>query len=382
MSQPGPAPPQPSFAQIPLPPGFTLDQYLTLQGQVVTIAITVAVAFGIILWDYLTLLPDEIALYRASSRSLWKTPGTWFFVLLRYAGILATLPSLFFTSVQSDHCQAAVVISQVGAVLAVASSGAIFCFRVFVIWSGNNVVRAIVAFMYCLMMGCWIAVATQYHAIQGPPTPFGSNCQMDPIASWAPISYASSVAFDTVVLLFTLAKIHTNLMMVKSEVGRQIYRDNIFYFLITAITNIVVLSIQALGTSHDMIKPTAVPFSTIMTVTMGSRVYLNLKLLDKRREREAEGIPLTSPMNSQGSEASGYIAARNRDSTMYSPSQQSHAAPRNPVLPPEKGGNGIAQFGYTSWPPTSMVERFIPMSDSGVDSQTESAFSGDHAHAK
>lgn len=34
MSQPGPAPPQPSFAQIPLPPGFTLDQYLTLQGQI------------------------------------------------------------------------------------------------------------------------------------------------------------------------------------------------------------------------------------------------------------------------------------------------------------------------------------------------------------
>jgi hypothetical protein len=60
----------PTFAQIPLPPGMTLEQYLTLQGQVgeialllhhllffvtisapVTIAITVACAFAIILWD-------------------------------------------------------------------------------------------------------------------------------------------------------------------------------------------------------------------------------------------------------------------------------------------------------------------------------------------
>ncbi|THH29966.1 hypothetical protein EUX98_g4228 [Antrodiella citrinella] len=385
-----PGAPQPSFASIPLPPGLTLDQYLTLQGQVVTIAIVVAVGFGIIVWDYLTLLPDEIALYSASNRRLWKTPGTWFFVILRYAGLIATLPSLFFTSVQSQHCQAAVIISQVGAVLAVAASGAIFCYRVFVIWSGNNVVRGIVSLMYCIMLGCWvggfysilllsirshvarfqIAVATQYKAIEGPATPFGSNCQPQPIVSWAPISYASSVAFDTVILIFTLAKIHTSLMMVKSDVGRQIYRDNVMYFLLTAVTNIVVLSIQSLGESHSMIKPTAVPFSTIMTVTMGSRVYLNLKLLDKRREREVEGIPLTSPMNSAGSDAYSAVAPRNRDSTMYAPSQMSHSTRPNEKNPAMPG------FGYTSWPASGVVERFVPINE---DTRTGSDFSGEHA---
>ncbi|KAH8079795.1 hypothetical protein BXZ70DRAFT_960558 [Cristinia sonorae] len=371
MSQPPPpsgppppgAPPAPQFAQIPLPPGLTLDQYLTLQGQIVTIAITVAVAFGIILWDYLTLLPNEIELYKSSSWKLWRSPGTWFFVLLRYAGILATLPSLWFTSVQSDHCQAAVISSQVGAVLAVAASGAIFCFRVFVVWNGNWWVRGVVSLMYCGMLACWISVAAQYKALQGPPTPFGSNCQMQPIVSWAPISYASSVAFDTIVLLLTLAKVHTNLTMVKSAVGRQIYKDNVMYFLITAITNIVVLSIQSLDATHDLIKPTAVPFSTIMTVTMGSRVYLNLKQLDKRREREAEGVPLSTPMISQLTTSSDFTGTRVRDS-LYS-----SYPPRTPMTTrsqstrySEKPPVGMQQFGYShAWPPTTpAVERYIP----------------------
>lgn len=122
---------------------------------------------------------------------------------------------------------------------------------------------------------------------------------MLPIVSWAPISYASSVAFDTVVLVFTLAKLHGNLATTKSQVGKQIYRDNLIYFALTAVTNITVLSIQALGPKHDMIKPTAVPFSTLMTVTMGSRVFLNLKLFDQRQQRVADGIPLS--ISSHGS---------------------------------------------------------------------------------
>ncbi|KAF8079202.1 hypothetical protein FPV67DRAFT_1403224 [Lyophyllum atratum] len=294
-----PAPPPPNMAQIPLPPGFTLDQFLTLQGQLVTIAIIVAVAFGVVLWDYFAQLPNEIALYLSKDKKVWRQPATWFFVILRYSGIVATFPSLFFTSIQSQHCQAAVVTSQVGAVLVVASSGAIFCYRVFAIWNGVKVVQAAVTFMFLAMMGCWISVATQYAAITGPPTPFGSNCQMLPIVSWAPISYASSVAFDTVVLVLTLAKLHGNLAATGSRVGKQIYRDNLVYFLLTAVTNITVLTIQALGPRFDMIKPTAVPFSTLMTVTMGSRVFLNLKLFDQRQQGAASGIPLS--ISSHGS---------------------------------------------------------------------------------
>lgn len=124
---------------------------------------------------------------------------------------------------------------------------------------------------------------------------------MHPIVSWAPISYASSVVFDTTILLLTLIRLPRNLMA-KSYIGRQIFRDTLMYFTITTVTNIVVLSIQSLGESHSMIKPTAVPFSTVMTVTMGSRVYLNLKLLEKRRREEGDSrsIPLSVSQGTGG----------------------------------------------------------------------------------
>ena len=89
---------------------------------------------------------------------------------------------------------------------------------------------------------------------------------MQPIVSWAPISYASSVGFDVVILLLTVLKIKADQAR-QSSIGRQIYRDSLLYFLATAATNITVLSIQALGHGHDMIKPTAVPFSTVITVS-------------------------------------------------------------------------------------------------------------------
>lgn len=78
------------------------------------------------------------------------------FVILRYSGIIATFPSLFFTSVQSQHCQVAVVVSQVGVVLVVASSGIIFCYRIFAIWNGVRAVQFGVTFMFLVMMSCWV----------------------------------------------------------------------------------------------------------------------------------------------------------------------------------------------------------------------------------
>ncbi|THH01469.1 hypothetical protein EW026_g1239 [Hermanssonia centrifuga] len=290
MSNPtGVPPPVPSMAEIPLPPGMSLPEYLTLQGQLVTIAICVAVAMGIVGWDYMVLLPEEITLYKSRDLKLWRSPTTWLFIILRYSAFLAVIPSLFFTSVQNEHCQAAVVLSTLGGVLVVASSGLIFCYRVCAIWSEDRIVYGIVSFFYIAMLGCWIAVAVHYKAVTGPATPFGSNCQMDPIISWAPISYASSVAFDTVILVLTLAK------------------DNLRYFMLATATNIAVLSIQALGAEHDMIKPAAVPFSTVMTVAMGSRVYLNLKLYDydHNHERGSRSTDIPLSVTSGYSESTG-----------------------------------------------------------------------------
>ncbi|KZW02319.1 hypothetical protein EXIGLDRAFT_829502 [Exidia glandulosa HHB12029] len=336
----------PNIAQIVLPPGFTLDQFFDLQNKASQyriqhvsrpsfsisssfsisdsvfisvsisvseqrhIGICVAVAFGIICWDYIVLFMDEIRLYRTITipavKKLWKTPATWAFIVLRYAAFLATFPALFFTSIQSRHCQAAVVTSCVGVLLVVGCAGIIFCNRVIAIWSNNRIIIGVLAALWTGMMGCWIAVAVNYNAITGPSTPLGSNCQMQPIVSWAPISFASSVLFDLSILILSIYKLHANSsgLGLQSATARQIANDNITYFVLTAATNIAVLSVQALGNSYAMIKPTAVPFSTVVTVAMAQRVYLNLKLFHLRNERAQADLPAMFPFNGTGSGSS------------------------------------------------------------------------------
>jgi len=275
---------------------MTLAQFENLQGHIVSIAICVAVAFALVGWDYVVLLRDEIRIYTTSNKQLWKQPATWAFVVLRYAAFLATLPALFFTSLQSQHCQLAVIISQVGVILVVGSSGIIFCNRVVAIYSNSKVIIGILAVLWSGMMACWITVGLHYNATVGPATPFGSNCQMGPIVSWAPVSYASSVGFDVIVVLLTIAKLNANTgNFSKSAISKQIYRDNLLYFIIAAATNITVLTIQGLDDSFALIKPTAVPFSTVITVTMAQRVYLNLKLFHQRQQREDAGLSPSTP---------------------------------------------------------------------------------------
>ncbi|KAF9446746.1 hypothetical protein P691DRAFT_776622 [Macrolepiota fuliginosa MF-IS2] len=318
----------PNTAEIPLPPGMTLEQFQDLQAHLIRIAITASVAFGVITWDYFIQLPSELALYRAKEKNIWTAPATWWFIVLRYSGIVAALPALFFTAAQSDFCQVPVSISAAGAILTVASSGAIFWYRVRALWSGSRFVSAVTGFFYIVMVGCWITVSTQFRSDTGPHTPFLSNCQLHPVAPWAPMSYASSVAFDSCVLVFTLAKFHGNFSASRSKVGRQVYNDNLLYFFLMTAANITVLSIQAQrDPKFNLIKPAAVPFSTLMTVTMGTRVFLNLRLFNERQRNNLTGnsLPLaahgqhSNPTSSASSNPARQPLAFNTGSKQYGP---------------------------------------------------------------
>jgi hypothetical protein len=129
-------------------------------------------------------------------------------------------------------------------------------------------------------------VCSQYHAASDKPTAFGTNCRMDRNVSWAPLSYASSFAFDTFILILTIWKLPDN-NHVRSPVGYIIFRDSLLYFFVTAATNLIVLAVQSMGPEFNSIKPAAVPFSTLITTTMGCRLFLNLKLY---HQRETERI--------------------------------------------------------------------------------------------
>ncbi|EIN08713.1 hypothetical protein PUNSTDRAFT_133899 [Punctularia strigosozonata HHB-11173 SS5] len=262
----------------------------SLQKQLFAISITTIATAAIVCWDYLALLRAELRLYRNGGKALWMTPVTYAFVVLRYSVFVAMVPSVFFTSLQTRFCQLTVTLSELGLVLVVASSGVIFANRVVAIWGGSRGVTLLVGCLYVAMVVCWVVVGLQYHAVPGPPTPLFSNCILVDLVPWAPISYASSVVYDVVIFIMTLAKLKSPTLK-DSAISRQIYRDSLLYMATTAAMNITVVSIQALPDSFELLKPTVVPFSTVITATMSQRVYLNLK--QARKDQTSSIDPAT-----------------------------------------------------------------------------------------
>lgn len=77
--------------------------------------------------------------------------------MLRYSPFVVTVASLFFTLLQTKHCQTAVTVSEAGVVAVSLSSGFIFAYRVIAIWAGNKIVTGIVSVLYLMMTACWVS---------------------------------------------------------------------------------------------------------------------------------------------------------------------------------------------------------------------------------
>jgi hypothetical protein len=60
---------------------------------------------------------------------------------------------------------------------------------------------------------------------------------LHPVATWNPISFASSVLFDIVILFLTMLKLRSH-MGTRSAVNKRLYQDSLMYFAITTTTNV------------------------------------------------------------------------------------------------------------------------------------------------
>lgn len=105
---------------------------------------------------------------------------------------------------------------------------------------------------------------------------------------WAPFSYATSFAFDLLILSLTIVKLPGRFA---SSSVCQIYRDSILYIVFITVSDLTALTIQTIpGDDFESIKPMVHPFWVLISTTMGSRLFFNLKLF-KQQEEE---LPATS----------------------------------------------------------------------------------------
>ncbi|KAJ7819690.1 hypothetical protein B0H14DRAFT_3736988 [Mycena olivaceomarginata] len=261
-------------------------------------AATTSVAFAIIVWEYVTVLPEELRLYR---RSVWTTIPPYSFLALRYGGILATLPVLFLSTAENIHCQAAASLTQVGLVLVVTSSGIIFAFRTSLLWSDNWNIRGALSGLVVVVTVCWIAVATQYQAAVVPTPLFGSICRVLATAPWLPLGNAVFTAFLIIALILTLLKIQSHRPR-DSPVGHLIYRANLLYLFGTILTAATAFVIQTISPPSSALVLCTGPLTTVFLVAFGTRAFRNMTLATALDTDRTPGLPMPdSPKSSSSS---------------------------------------------------------------------------------
>lgn len=107
------------------------------------------------------------------------------------------------------------------------------------------------------------------------------------------MSFISSLVFDGVILTTTIVKLRKTRFST-SSIASLLYRDALLYFIITAVVNFLLVVINIIPSIPIPFKGSVVPFSTVCTVSMGSRTFLNLRLFKTRKDRSMMSMtPLT-----------------------------------------------------------------------------------------
>jgi len=290
------------MASIPVPPGFTVDSFLEAQELATNLRIVAGVIFALFVWDHILLIPAEFRLYRHLDRKSLRSPPFWCFVVLRYSPYLASISSVIFASFNISNCQAAASVSFTGVLLMQVASGGIFLARVLALLhkpgerlltrkpSSNALLCNLLIFLYVLNIGAWIAVLPGYGFTTGPPTRYGSNCLNPRTYSWSALSYGTATAFDTLVLICTIATHRRSGSAARSSsIMTCIFRDGVLYFLFVTIANIIALGMNLTPASLSYYRSFATPFSSFAVVVGGERVFLNLRLMgiDHRKRAQA-----------------------------------------------------------------------------------------------
>jgi hypothetical protein len=194
--------------------------------------------------------------------------------------------------VQTKHCQSALLVSQSGAVVVQAAAGLILIARVAATYGGNVLIYAIGGFFWFVQLGAWIAVTTQYQAVTGNPVIYATNCQVQALVKWSPLAWASSVAFDVVLLAFVFAKVPAN-AATRIKLDRLIFKDGLLFFIMLTSVHIMILALVLTDSSMQTVKSMIRPFTVTITYAMGTRIYLNLKAYVEKKDRVAQGLPVS-----------------------------------------------------------------------------------------
>ncbi|KAF8509969.1 hypothetical protein JB92DRAFT_3097556 [Gautieria morchelliformis] len=265
---------------------------------------------AILLYDHLITFDDEIKyIWRGSKKpgddltchmgntTNTRFPVIWLFLINRYLTPLGFAVNInaYTSSAWSDEgpyihmihqlnngffsCRHFVVYEGIMVFAGVAIASLMMAFRVVAVYQGNRHVLALISFLFLAMVGIhiWLLTTTGpviHPGIHGCSMLFGQGSHR--IGGWVSATAWSPLVYDTaVVILIVLRTQYIVRSKVAGRVVTTLIRDGLLYFSVIVAVNIVlaVMIVRA----PDGLKNSSAQFQLLMTVTMMSRITLNLR---------------------------------------------------------------------------------------------------------
>jgi len=232
----------------------------------------------ILLYDHLITFDDEVKYVWCSN----KKPMIWLFLINRYLTPLAFGVNInaYTSSAWSDAaCGRFVVYEGIMGFVGVAIASLMMAFRVVAVYYGNRYVLALISFLYLAMVGinAWLLTTTGpviHPGIHGCSMLFGQGNHH--IGGWVSATAWTPLIYDTtVVILIVLRTQYIVRAKIAGKVVTVLIRDGLLYFSVIVVVNLV-LAVMIVRAA-DGIKNICAQFQLLMTVTMMSRITLNLR---------------------------------------------------------------------------------------------------------
>ncbi|KDN45267.1 hypothetical protein K437DRAFT_256719 [Tilletiaria anomala UBC 951] len=205
------------------------------------IALYAAVSLGMVLWDYLLTLPNEIRWYRKKGFVLITLP----FVIVRYVPIIWLV--LFLTGQRAfwteKTCNVVGRIVPYACCIVTLGASAIFVFRTWAIYNRNRTILCLLCFLWVGQAVCTLVVTSYTIPLIGPG---GLGCF--PLAKPHPnVYYAyfiANVIFDVAIVLISSLRLLKGMKASPNQRTAGMWRqrllaDGLLYFVAVLVVNVL-----------------------------------------------------------------------------------------------------------------------------------------------
>jgi len=250
-------------------------------------------SFVVLLYDHVLTFDDEV-------RYVWrgnKKLVTWLFFINRYltplgfaVNINAYLSRVWTPVICANFVRYEGAMTLIGISVASLMMGV----RVTAIYRGNRMVLSLISLMFLGMVGVNAWLLTSGQPVHHPIGIHGCSMIFGPqIGGWASASAWLPLLYDTVVVALVVLRTR-DIVRVKVSgqyhVVNTLIKDGLLYYSVILAANLVLALM--ISKSSDGVKNICAQFQLLITVTMMSRITLNLRKNMQRLETPSLSSPV------------------------------------------------------------------------------------------